>query len=234
VGFTAGMEAALDEVAEGQRDWVALLTDFTGGFYPALEKAAEDMAAVKAGKETGLVCDKCGKPMVIKFGRMGEFLACSGYPECKNTSNFIRTPDGGIELVARQADEPVVVGKCPECGKDLVLKKSRTGSRFVACSGYPACRHAEPFRTGVKCPREGCGGELVEKSSKRGKIFYSCDRYPQCDYAVWDWPVAEPCPKCGSKILVKKRTQAKGEHLACPEKSCRYTRPLDGGDEDGK
>ncbi|QLA18319.1 type I DNA topoisomerase [Desulfolutivibrio sulfoxidireducens] len=230
VGFTAGMEAALDEVAEGQRDWVALLTDFTGGFYPALEKAAEDMAAVKAGKETGLVCEKCGKPMVIKFGRMGEFLACSGYPDCKNTSNFVRTPDGGIELVARQVDEPVVVGKCPECGKDLVLKKSRTGSRFVACTGYPACKHAEPFRTGVACPREGCGGELVEKSSKRGKIFYSCDQYPQCDYAVWDWPVAEPCPKCGSKILVKKRTQAKGEHLACPEKSCRYTRSLDGND----
>ena len=121
---------------------------------------------------------------------------------------------------------------CPECGKDLVLKRSRTGSRFIACSGYPDCKHAEPYSTGVPCPREGCNGVLVEKSSKRGKIFYSCSNYPQCDYALWDWPIAEPCPECGSPLLVLKNTKAKGKFIACPEKTCKYTRPLEVGSED--
>ncbi len=227
VGFTAGMEEALDKVAEGNQDWVALLSDFTGDFYPTLEKAAKDMAAVKAGKETGLDCPECGRPLVIKFGRMGEFLACSGYPECKYTTNFGRKADGTIEVVERVVEEPVVVGKCPDCGKDLVVKKSRTGSRFIACTGYPDCRRAEPFSTGVACPREGCDGELVEKSSRRGKVFYACNNYPQCDYAVWDWPVDEACPDCGSKILVRKTTRARGEHLACPEKGCKFSKDLE-------
>ena len=113
-----------------------------------------------------------------------------------------------------------------------MLKRSRTGSRFIACSGYPDCKHAEPYSTGVPCPREGCNGVLVEKSSKRGKIFYSCSNYPQCDYALWDWPSAEPCPECGSPLLVLKNTKAKGKFIACPEKTCKYTRPLEGGSED--
>ena len=117
-----------------------------------------------------------------------------------------------------------------------MLKRSRTGSRFIACSGYPDCKHAEPYSTGVPCPREGCGGVLVEKSSKRGKIFYSCSNYPQCDYALWDWPIAEPCPECGSPLLVLKNTKARGRHIACPEKTCKYSRSIeeadgnDGGD----
>ena len=113
-----------------------------------------------------------------------------------------------------------------------MLKRSRTGSRFIACSGYPDCKHAEPYSTGVPCPREGCNGVLVEKSSKRGKIFYSCSNYPQCDYALWDWPIAEPCPECGSPLLVMKNTKAKGKFIACPEKTCKYMRPLEGGNED--
>jgi DNA topoisomerase-1 len=79
----------------------------------------------------------------------------------------------------------------------------------------------------VPCPREGCNGELVEKSSRRGKIFYSCSEYPKCDYAVWNWPINEPCPKCGHPILVRKTTKDKGEHIACPKKGCDYTRPVD-------
>jgi DNA topoisomerase-1 len=228
VDFTANMEDLLDNVAEGDQDWINLLRDFTGDFYPTLEKAQKDMAGVKGtGKETGLNCELCGKPMVIRFGRMGEFIGCSGYPDCKNIKNFKRDENGEIVILESENAEPEVVGTCPECGKDLHLKKARTGSRFIACSGYPDCRYTQPFSTGVPCPREGCDGELVEKSSRRGKVFYSCNKYPKCDYAVWNWPVAEPCPKCDSKILVRKTTKARGEHLACPEKSCRYTRSLD-------
>ncbi|KAF0235218.1 MAG: DNA topoisomerase [Desulfovibrionaceae bacterium] len=221
VGFTAGMEEALDQVAEGQKDWHVLLAEFTAGFYPALEKAAKDME--KQVLDSGLACPTCGKPMMVKFGRNGEFLACSGYPECKSTSNFTRDEEGKYAFAEKPAEvPPEVVGTCPECGKDLHLKKARTGSRFIACSGYPKCKYTKPFTTGVACPREGCDGELVEKSSRFGKLFYSCSKYPNCDMAVWDWPVLEPCPECDSPILVRKTTKTHGEHLACPVKTCKY------------
>ncbi|MBG0777172.1 MAG: type I DNA topoisomerase [Desulfovibrionaceae bacterium] len=231
VDFTATMEQSLDEVAEGQEDWVALMKKFTSDFYPTLEAAKKEMAAVKGGLETGIACELCGKPMVIKFGKAGTFLACSGYPACRNTKNFTRDAKGEIEILEKQDADPEIVGKCPDCATgDLVIKRSRTGSRFVGCNKYPECTFTAPYSTGVACPRDGCDGMLVEKSSRRGKIFYSCNRYPECDFAVWDWPVNEPCPECGSKILVRKNTRGKGEHLACPNRKCNYTRSLD---EDG-
>lgn len=230
VGFTAQMEDALDKVAEGEQNWVDLLKDFVKDFDPTLEKASSEMEAVKQGLTTEVICSECGKPMIIKFGKAGTFLACSGYPDCKNTTNFTRDEDGNIQIVERPQEEPEKAGTCPECGKDLIVKKARTGSRFIACSGYPDCKHTEPFSTGVKCPR--CEtGMLVEKSSKRGKIFYSCNQYPKCDFALWDWPVDEPCPQCDSKVLTIKTTKARGKHIACPEKSCRYTRSLGGDNE---
>ncbi|MBG0791494.1 MAG: type I DNA topoisomerase [Desulfovibrionaceae bacterium] len=174
-------------------------------------------------EDTGVTCDKCGRPMAIKQSRRGEFLGCTGYPDCKNIVNFTRDEDGKIQVV--ESEKPKVVGTCPECGGELLLKKARTGSRFIACSNYPDCTYAAPFSTGVPCPREGCDGELVEKSSRRGKLFYSCSNYPKCDYAVWNWPVNEPCPECGHPILTRKTTKDKGEHIACPKKGCGYTRP---------
>jgi DNA topoisomerase-1 len=227
IGFTARMENELDQVAEGEKDWVALLKDFSASFNPTLEKAEQEMAQVKTGKDSGLVCEQCGRPMVIKFGRHGEFLACSGYPECTNTSDFTRDEHGEIQLVQSQPQELEKVGTCPKCSSDLVVKRSRSGSRFIACSNYPECRFTRPYGTGVPCPREGCDGELVEKSSKRGKVFYACNNYPECTTAVWDFPVQEECPECGSPILVRKTTKARGEHLACPVKGCSYARELD-------
>jgi len=274
VGFTAGMEQALDQVAEGEKDWQALLTEFTGGFYPALEQASKNMAdedtglvcpecgkplKVKFGKtgpfvactgypeckftanftrdaagayvlsektlnaDSGLACPVCEKPMLVKYGKRGPFLACSGYPECKSTANFTRD-EAGVFHFAETApgDVPVVVGKCPDCGHDLLQKKTRTGSRFISCSDYPKCKYSKPFSTGVACTREGCTGEFVEKSSRYGKLFYSCSRYPECTEAVWDWPVKEKCPECGSPILVKKSGKRYGDHLACPVKTCKY------------
>ncbi|MDR1125908.1 MAG: type I DNA topoisomerase [Deltaproteobacteria bacterium] len=226
VGFTAGMEESLDKVAEGEQDWVALLNGFAEKFNPALAQAAKAMKTVKGGIPAGVDCPDCGKPMQVKFGKAGPFLACSGYPDCRCTRNFSRDEQGAVQIEEKQPEEARVMGKCPLCGKDLYLKKSRTGSRFIACSGYPACKHAEPFSTGVICPK--CGeGRMVEKSSRRGKIFYSCERYPNCDYAVWDFPVKKPCPACGSPILVKKFTR--GKHLlSCPNKECKYKEEVPG------
>ncbi|BDQ34631.1 type I DNA topoisomerase [Pseudodesulfovibrio portus] len=278
VGFTAGMESDLDDVAEGKKNWEDLLKSFGDDFYPTLEKARTGMArtqqvtdimcencgkpmAVKFGKtgeflgctgfpacrtiknfsrdeqgeihvterekpeDTGVNCEKCGRPMAIKQSRRGEFLGCTGYPDCKSIVNFTRDEDGKIKVV--ESEKPEVVGTCPDCGGELLLKKARTGSRFIACSNYPDCTYAAPFSTGVPCPREGCEGELVEKSSRRGKLFYSCSTYPKCDYAVWNWPINEACPECKHPVLTRKTTKDKGEHIACPKKGCGYTRPVD-------
>ena len=228
VGFTAQMEDNLDKVAEGGLDWVALLNDFSKDFNPTLEKAGGDMDTVKGGLASGVDCEQCGKPMVIKFGKAGTFLACTGYPDCRNTKNFTRDEKGTIVIEEKNTIAPDVVGTCPECKGDLIIKKARTGSRFIACTKYPDCTYTAPFSTGMPCPK--CAeGELVEKSSKRGKVFYSCNRFPQCDYALWDWPVPGPCPVCESPLLTIKTTRARGKHIACPEKSCRYTRDLEEG-----
>lgn len=228
VGFTAKMEENLDKVADGELGWVKLLSDFSGDFNSTLAKASEHMKTIKSGVETSLPCPKCGKPLTIKFGKSGEFLACSGYPACTFTSNFLRNEQGEIELQA--APEQKIVGKCPKCGGNTVEKRSHTGARFIACSNYPKCDYAAPYSTGVTCPQ--CKtGVLVEKSTKRGKLFYSCSTYPKCDYALWDYPVQEQCPVCGSPILVRKNTKTNGEHYACPNKSCSYKRIIG---EDGE
>lgn len=223
VTFTAHMEELLDKVAEGNQDWIALLKNFSKNFNPTLEEATKAMNQVKTGLITDIPCPNCEKQLVIKFGSSGQFLACSGYPTCTFTSNYSRDEKGHIHLQEKVKPELKKVGTCPKCSKDLVLKKSRSGSRFIACSGYPDCTHTEAFSTNVPCPREGCNGFLVEKSSKKGKIFYACNTYPKCDYAIWNWPIQKPCPLCHSPILVEKTTKARGTHLACPEKSCRYT-----------
>ena len=225
VGFTAQMEDSLDKVAEGERNWVALLSAFTGEFNPTLEKAATAMGNVKSGLPSGLACPQCGKDTVVKFGKAGPFVACTGYPDCSFTSNFIRDETGKVQLAEREKQDLPVVGTCPDCKADLVVKKARTGSRFIACTGYPACKHAEPFSTGVPCPK--CSkGSLVEKSSKRGKIFYSCDQYPQCDFALWDLPVKGSCPVCGFPVLCQKTVRGQ-TYTGCPQKGCRYRQDND-------
>lgn len=175
-------------------------------------------------EETGVKCEKCGRPMAIKQSKRGEFLGCTGYPDCKSIVNFERDDDGKIKVI--ETEKPKVVGTCPDCGGELLLKKARTGSRFIACSNYPDCTYAEPFSTDVPCPNDGCEGELVEKSSRRGKLFYSCSTYPKCDYAVWNWPVDEACPKCEHPVLTRKTTKDKGEHIACPKKGCGFTKDV--------
>ncbi|MDL2210700.1 type I DNA topoisomerase, partial [Desulfovibrio sp. OttesenSCG-928-O18] len=215
VGFTAQMEDSLDKVADGAENWVKLLDTFTGDFNPTLEKATQAMGNVKGGIPTNLACPQCGKETVVKFGKAGPFLACTGYPDCTFTSNFTRDEKGEVQLAEREKEVLPAVGKCPDCGCDLVVKKSRTGSRFIACTGYPNCKHAEPFSTGIACPK--CEkGMLVEKSSKRGKIFYACDQYPQCDFAIWDYPVKGECPKCKFPLLGQKNYRGR-KFIGCTQ-----------------
>ena len=231
VAFTAGMEEKLDEVEEGNAQWQAVLSDFYSGFKEDLARAEVQMRDVKRQElATELVCDKCGKPMVIKWGRMGEFLACSGYPECRNTMNFRREEDGRIAPVKEEEIE--TDEKCPTCGSPMVVKRGRFG-RFLACSRYPECKTSKPISIGVTCPK-GCGGYIAERRSKRGRTFYGCSSYPGCDFVSWDRPRTEKCPKCGGDYLIEKFSKKTGAFIACPNKECDYRRQVEGAGPPGE
>ncbi|HEX9136240.1 MAG TPA: type I DNA topoisomerase, partial [Nitrospirota bacterium] len=156
VAFTARMEEELDKIEEGQMRWVEAVKDFYKPFNESLEKAQAEMKDFKSEQTpTDITCEKCGKPMVIKWGRNGQFLACSGYPDCKNTKPFVRNENGEVEA----APEETTDEKCPKCGSPMVIKRGRFG-KFLACSRYPECNHTQGMSTGVTCPEDG--GNIVE------------------------------------------------------------------------
>jgi DNA topoisomerase-1 len=220
VAFTAGMENQLDMIEEGKLKRIESLQKFYSTFEKDLKKAKSEMRNVKKEETpTGLVCEKCGSPMVIKWGRNGRFIACSGYPKCRNTMNFQEDENGAITQKPPAVTETDI--ECPDCGRKMVVKQGKFGS-FLGCSGYPECRFTMPFSLGVKCPVEGCGGEVVEKRSRKGKVFFGCSRYPECSYATWDKPIAEPCPECGAPFILEKYNSKKGRYRVCSNQSCTY------------
>jgi len=219
--FTAGLEEELDQVSRGEKEWKPLLKEFWVPFSTLLkQKEGEVNKSDLTTEATDEVCPECGKPLVVKLGKRGKFIACSGFQEgCKYTRNIDQ--DKGSD-----AAEPVLSEeKCEKCGQPMLIKDGRYG-KYLACSGYPACKNIQPLvkprGTGVTCP-ECKEGELTEKKSRYGKMFYSCNRYPQCKFALWDLPVEQPCPKCGFPLLVKKVYKKKGEFLKCPKEGCDYT-----------
>ncbi len=267
--YTARMEDALDEIEEGKLNWRVALGEFYEKFSADLTQAEEHMTNIKRmEKPTDLICDKCGKPMVIKWGKHGSFIACTGYPECTNTRELnVDLPDvdkadlteQGEEEYCQNCGRPMVLKKgrfgqffactgypdckttkpvggeqkkadvpldekCPECGHNLVLKSGRFGE-FTACGNYPTCKYVKQKTIGVVCP--ACNkGDLIERRSKRGKTFYGCNRYPECDFVAWAKPIAEACPKCGGPYLVEKWLKA-GAVLQCPNPECKYKRALE-------
>jgi DNA topoisomerase-1 len=212
--FTAKMESDLDKVEEGAVDWRKLLGGFYTPFKDELEKARTEMRDVKREEiATEWVCEKCGKPMVIKWGRNGSFLACQGYPECRNTQEVVKNLDGTWEKVPPQTTDEV----CETCGAPMTVKRGRFGS-FLACTRYPDCKTTKPISLGVKCPRPGCGGFIAEKRSRRGKPFYGCSNWAKkgCDFVAWDKPIPQPCPVCQAKFVLRKETK-RGVTLRCME-----------------
>jgi DNA topoisomerase-1 len=218
--FTAQMEERLDLVEEGAADWVRLLTDFYEPFKEDLAKAKVEMRNLKREEQpTDEVCEKCGKTMVIKWGRNGHFLACSGYPDCRNTKEYTRNADGTLQVLptTRPSDQT-----CPTCTSPMVIRRGRFGE-FLACSRYPECKTTSPISLGVACPRPGCGGYLTEKRSRRGKVFYGCANYAKtkCDFVSWDRPIPRACPQCGAAFLVQKISKS-GIRLRCIAEGCGY------------
>lgn len=165
VKFTAQVEDELDDVQSGKADWIQTLHNFYTDFEKTLKQAKEDMQGVKIQlkeDETDIICDKCGRKMVIKMGRFGKFIACPGYPECKNIKKLVQ--ETGAE--------------CPKCGGKIIVKKSKKGRIFYGCSEYPNCDFIswdEP--TTEKCPR--CGKTLLKKKGKHPKLYCVT---PDCGY----------------------------------------------------
>jgi DNA topoisomerase-1 len=224
VQFTAQLEDKLDKIEEGQYQWVETLQNFYKPFAADLEQATRQMRDIKREVEaTDEVCEKCHEPMVIRWGRFGRFLACSGFPTCKNTREL--TADDTTSPSANTHPEVA----CEKCGQPMALKRGRYGE-FLACSGYPTCKSTRPVAVTMACPEEGCTGHIVRRKSRRGRTFYGCTNYPDCTFSVCQCPVPKHCPQCQSPYLLEKRArskQAKGQLLQCPSQTCGYRETAD-------
>lgn len=220
--FTAGMENQLDEIEDGKIEWKATLRNFWKPFEKTLEKAKENMKNVKRQEvPTDVHCDKCNHMMVIKWGKMGSFLACSNYPECKNTQDFTKDDQGHIKIIPKEFTDK----KCEKCSNPLVVKSGKFG-KFLACSDYPNCKFTAPVTLGIPCP-ECKEGELSQRQSRYRRVFYSCNRWPQCNFATWDKPLHLPCPQCKYPILTEKITKRAGLMHKCVKKECGYVDIID-------
>ncbi|MEO8125970.1 MAG: type I DNA topoisomerase, partial [Bryobacteraceae bacterium] len=268
VKYTARMEEELDEIEDGKLDWRTAMAEFYDRLKDDLLRAETQMTDIKRMEEpTDFLCDKCNKPMVIKWGKYGKFLACSGYPECSNTRELaVEQTDADKENLTEQDAEEY----CENCGRTMVLKKGRFGQfyacsgypdckttkqiggsqkksdvpldekcpqcdsnlvqkfgrfgEFVACSNYPTCKYVKQKTIGVACPN--CTqGEVVERRSKRGKTFFGCNRYPECDFVAWGKPIAEQCPNCSNPYLIEKWLKA-GPVAQCPNAECKFKKDL--------
>jgi DNA topoisomerase-1 len=271
VQYTARLEEELDEIEEGKEKWTDALAEFYKKFEKDLRYAAKHMENIKRmEKPTDEKCERCGSPLVIKWGkhgsfyacssydkedpnsctftkenpinlpdldsadlqettqeeycencgrvmvlkrgRFGQFMACTGYPDCKTT----RRLDQGKKVPDIPLDE-----LCPKCGRNMMIRHGRYGE-FTACSGYPDCKFVKQNFIGVKCPL--CkDGDLVEKKARKGNTFFGCSNYPKCKFTSASKPIAEKCPSCGGEYLVEKTLKA-GPVVACPNKECDYER----------
>ena len=220
--FTARLEDDLDAISRGEQEWIPLLSNFWTPFKKQIDDTEENVDRKQVTQEAlDEECPKCAKPLAIRLGRRGRFIGCSGYPECDYTRNV--TGDKEPEQT-----ETIEGRVCPECSSPLIVRQGRYG-KFIGCSNYPTCKHIEPLEkpadTGVECPT--CNkGTMLKRKSRYGKIFYSCSGYPECKYAVWNEPIAEPCPKCQWPILTLKTTKRRGAEKVCPQKECGYTESI--------
>jgi len=224
LGFTAEMEREFDEISRGERGWVPVIRDFYEPFQEAINKAFGPIPE----EINGLLCDICGEPMEVKFGRTGRFLGCSDYPKCKNAK----------PIPGDDTEETDIF--CEKCERPMVIKVGRYG-RFLSCTGYPECKNArplpgeerqEPEETSEIC--EKCERPMVIRDGRRGK-FLSCSGYPECKTArplpgeerEQPQETDEVCDKCESPMVI--RSGRRGKFLACTAyPKCKNTRPLPG------
>ena len=231
VNYTRELEEDLDKIESGASNYEKTLSSFYKKFQKDLKRAEKDMPNMKEGYEPDppVTCDKCGKAMVIKAGKFGLFLACSGYPECGNTRE-LETPEPGAEGDIEEA--------CENCGKPMVIKRGRFG-QFLACTGYPECKTTRKIiatKQGItaakpdqlldeKCPK--CDSNLVVKQGRFGE-FTACSSYPTCKY-VKQKTTGVLCPKDGGDIVERKSRRGKVFFGCANYPDCDFTlwnRPL--------
>lgn len=183
--FTAEMENDLDEVAEGSREWPKLIKDFFDPFSETLiEKEKElNKREVTTLAQTDKTCPKCGSSLVVKLGKYGKFLSCTGYPKCDYAE-----PMEEDKVFDEQGNEITEFGKCDKCSTGVMLLKQGRFGKFLACSNYPKCKNTQPFldKVGIKCPK--CGEGDVIRKKYRSREFFGCSRYPDCDFSSWKDP----------------------------------------------
>jgi DNA topoisomerase-1 len=225
--FTARMEDQLDAIARGEAPWVQVLERFWKNFKHQVDDINEHVSRKDATTEAlEEPCPKCGKPLLVRFGKRGRFIGCSAYPEC----DYTRNADGSVQ--EEQDNKPIEGRSCPQCGAPLLQRVGRYGP-FIGCSAYPKCRFVEKLAkeaedSGVPCP--SCHkGTLVRKRSRQGRSFFSCSTYPTCKYALSHQPLAEPCPKCGGPILMLRTTKRHGTEKVCPNKECGFAQSVQEG-----
>jgi DNA topoisomerase-1 len=184
VSFTAKMEKEFDQVENGKKSWQRVVREFYDPFVADLNSMKEEVSKLKEEitEKVDKKCPKCQRPLVVRWGKYGKFLACSGFPECKYSENIL------VEKSNK---------KCPECGRDLIIRHGKFG-KFLACSGYPDCRHTENLTHDAPC--RICGGEVIIISTRRGKI-YKCK---QCEVSSFYPPINEKCPDCGKGMVMKR------------------------------
>lgn len=217
--FTAQLENNLDSIENGEHTIAEVLGDFYKDFKEHLDNANNNVKEKSISvpvEESNVVCEKCGKKMVVKNGRYGKFLACPSYPECKNTK---RIGSDGKVIESKKSELEKAGFKCEICGSDMVIRTSRYGS-FYACENYPNCKNTKQITKdiGVVCPL--CGAKIVSKKGKNKTFFYSCEKYPDCNFSSWDLPLNEKCPKCGEMLFRKKGKPI----IICHNKDCDYQR----------
>jgi len=213
--FTAQLENRLDSVANGDEVWQKPLKEFYQPFMEKIEKGKEEIKSLKEAVPTGRKCPECEEELVIRKGRFGEFIACSGFPKCRYTENTKG------EKREKKADVVSDV-MCEKCGKPMLIKSGRNGD-FLACSGFPKCKNARPlapqkFVEGINCPE--CNGRLIEKEFKKNK-FFGCENYPKCSFSSKFLPEKDKkCSECGSAVVA--RTYRGKNVYECLNKECKH------------
>jgi DNA topoisomerase-1 len=221
--FTANMEEVLDEIADEGKDWQKVLHDFYFPFMEKIDKGKKDIKSLKVAKPLGRNCPECGSELLLRSGRYGEFIACSGFPKCKYTEQVAEEGADGEKKEAPKAE--TTDEKCEKCGSPMVIKNGRNG-KFLACSAYPKCKNTksleEQKESKVPCP--DCGGKLLWRTSRRG-AFWGCENYPKCNFISKFEPTTKKCEQDGCDGVLAQRTYRNKEVYECVK--CKNRTPVE-------
>ncbi len=209
--FTAHMESQLDAIERGDQSWTVTMGEFYEPFAKTLTTAKEEMGRVLIVTEH--LCGICGRLMLQKSNRYGNFLGCSGYPECKHTHPLTK------DNLPAPKDVPVPGESCAKCGHEPMTATFGPYGQYLKCLECNAKRRLLK-KTGVKCPK--CQvGDIVERKSRFGRLFYGCSTYPTCDQSLWQQPLPKPCPVCKGIVVLKPRKRT-GDIVDCINPTCEF------------